>query len=420
MSSRSSNSLKAFKARVYDEERDLSLVESQSSVVYTDDIQHILVSCPSLISTPTFGSPVSYKLSERNICLNDTSIVVNTSALSGLTGGAPRVCAGTGIFAKIDYKVNGTILDSAYPEFTHILNQVMNTNDDRQTINNGVGSYSSSSQRTTMATKTNQYIIALNSLFNFANFPILNPSHEVEIVMTLKTLPEIVVLNGATGTPVMSITSSFLQCRVSKIAQWLASHRLEQMAIHTEDTMFHSTKPQSFTVNAGLSSVPLTLSNMSKSKIAALFFVVRPTSSLNGDGHSTYAKISSFALRDSMSNSISGSQDITDAMALNYLSQFWSQSTVQSETSTGSQLNGLVTDLGQNIYCYSHSSNICDAYKRGRDLSCRSYEGNETLTINFTSVLTTGVTVDVFCLCQSVLRQGVNTVSVSNLPSPKQ
>jgi hypothetical protein len=141
---------------------------------------------------------------------------------------------------------------------------------------------------------------------------------------------------------------------------------------------------------------------------------VRDSSKLNGDGVNTFNKIASFSIRDSANNAVTGSQEITDALALNYLSQFWSNSTVQSETSTGSQLSGVVTDLGQNIYCYSHSSNICDAFNRGRDLGARMYEGNESLNLTFKTALTVQTTVDVFCLCQSVLRQGVSSVDVIN------
>lgn len=412
MSSRSSNSLKAFKARQVDPETGLSLVESQTSSVYRD-IQHQLITWASQ-APPTFNSLITYKITDKNICLNDTSIVIQTSALSGVTGGNPRLCSSNGFYSRIDYKVNGVIKDTAYPEFNHILCQTMNSNDDRLALNNSAGNYASIAQRATLAQAPNQYIIPLNSLFNFANYPILNSSHEVEIVMTLKSLTDCVVMNGATGVPVMTILLTYVQSRISRMPQWIASERLQNMAERAEDTRFHTTKVQSFSLAPGLTSAPLTLSSMNKADIACLFFIVRDSSKLNGDGANTFNKIASFSIRDSANNAVTGSQEITDALALNYLSQFWSNSTVQSETSTGSQLSGVVTDLGQNIYCYSHSSNICDAFNRGRDLGARMYEGNESLNITFKTALTVQTTVDVFCLCQSVLRQGVSSVDVIN------
>ena len=408
MSSRSSNTLKSFKARHYDPESPLklNLTESQLSTVF-DDLSHEIASWAPQ-APASWGVPTTYKVSEKLICLNDTTLIVNLPPLTGLTGGAPRLCSSSGFYAKVEYKTGGTTKDIAYPEFNHILTQTMNSNDDRAAMNASAGSYSSISQRTALCQTTSQYIINLNSLFNFANYPIMNSNQEVEFVVTWKNLVDVVVLNGATGVPVMPMLTTYIQSRITRMSPSIAIDRLSLMKAIPEDTFFHSTsKTQSFNLAVGLTSAPLVLVNLARQKVAALFFIMRPTSRLNQEGaHSSFEKIQSFNLRNSSGVIFSGSQDITDTMALTYLSQFWSNSTVQLETSTGT-----LTDFGQNIYCFSHSSNICDAYGRGRNLSSRYYEGNESLNLSF-KALTVPMTVDVFTLCQSVLRQSESSVEV--------
>ena len=342
MSSKSSNTQKSFKQRIVSE--NLNLVESQVSQVY-DEITHQLVSFQS-VAPALFGSPVSYKISDKNIALNDVSVQILLSPVTGITGGTGvRLTSGHGLYSRIEYKINGVIRDTAYGVSNHVLTQIMNDNADRVIMNNACGNYASTLQRTSMATTTSPYIIPLSSLFNTANYPIITASHEIEIVVYLNSLADCVILNGGTGTPVCSIISSNLLCRTTRMPQWLAESRLTNMTAMPEDTIFHSVRTTQFTAQTGSTNAIINLNVLSAASIAFIFFVVRDSNRQTGDGVTTYNKITSFSLRDATNVSISGSQDITDAMAQN-LSLFWSESSYQAETSNGSVLSGLVQDTG--------------------------------------------------------------------------
>lgn len=406
MSTKSANTQKSFKQRII--QNNLNLTESQLSSVYEDNL-HQLVTFQS-VAPATFGSPVSYKISDKNIALNDTSIQLVTSPVTGITGGSGvRLTSGHGLYSRAEFKINGVIRDTSYGPANHILTQLMNDNADRLIMNNACGNYASTTQRAAMATATTPYIIPLNSLFNVSSFPLLTSSHEIEIVVYLLPLSDIVILNGGTGTPVCSIISTNLLCKTTRMPQWLAESRLANMKETPEDTIFHSVRTTQFTAQTGATNAIINLNVLSGASVAFLMFVVRDSSKQTGDGVTTYNKITSFSLRDATNVAISGSQDITDAMVQN-LALFWSESSYQTETSTGSLTTGAVQDTGANVYGYSHSSNIISAVQRGRLLGARRYLGNESLQVYFRFPLTTTTVVDVYALTEVVLRQSDNLV----------
>ena len=358
----------------------------------------------------TFGSPVSYKISDKNIALNDTSVQLTLSPVTGITGGSGvRLTSGHGLYSRAEFKINGVIRDTSYGPSNHIMTQLFNDDSDRLTLNNSCGNYASVVQRAAMAATTTPYIIPLNSLFNSSNFPLLTSSHEIEIVLYLLPLSDIVITNGGTGTPVCSIISTNLLCKTTRMPQWLAENRLANMKEMPEDTIFHSVRTTQFTAQTGATNAIINLNVLSGASVAFLMFVVRDSSKQTGDGVTTYNKVTSYSLRDATNVPISGSQDITDAMVQN-LAQFWSESTYQTETSTSAQRTGVIQDTGANVYGYSHSSNIVSAVTRGRLLGARRYAGNESLQVNFKSALTTTTVVDVYALTEVVLRQSDNLV----------
>lgn len=406
MSSKSANTQKGLKQRTV--QNNLNLTESQLSTVY-DEITHQLVSFQS-VAPANFGSPVSFKISDKNISLNDTSVQFTLSAVTGVTGGTGvRLTSGHGLYTRVEYKINGVIRDTSYGPANHVLTQQMNDNADRLIMNNACGNYASPAQRATMATTVTPYIIPLSSLFNTSNYPILTASHEIEIVVYLSNLADCVILNGGTGTPVCSFLSANLLCKTTRMPQWLAESRLDNMKAMPEDTIFHSVRTTQFTAQSGVTSAIINLNVLSGASVAFLFFVVRDSNKCTGDGVTTYNKITSFSLRDATNVSISGSQDITDSMTQN-LALFWSESSYQTETSNGSVASGLTQDTGANVYAYSHSSSIISAVQRGRLLGSRKYIGNESLQVNFKSALTTTTVVDVYALTECVLRQSENLV----------
>lgn len=412
MSAKSSNSQKGLKQRVI--QNNLNLTESQLSSTY-DEVTHQLVTFQS-VAAPQFGSPISYKISDKNISLNDTSLQFLMSPITGVTGGV-RMTNGHGLYSRAEFKINSVIQETVYGVANHITTQVMNTDSDRLVMNNAAGNYASIPQRLNNATKITPLVIPLCQMFNISNYPVLTSAHELEVVVYMNTLADCVVLSsGSTGTPVCSILQSNLLCKTSRFPQWLAESRLANMIENPEDSIFHSIRTTRFTAQSGLTNAIINLNFLTGASVAGLFFVSRQSSKLTGDGNHTFAKVSSFSLRDATNVSITGSQEITDDMAQN-LALFWSESTYQTENSTGATASGVVQDTGANVYFYSHSSNLCSAVQRGRLLGARRYAGQETLQITFPSALAVSHEIDIYALTECVLRQGANLVQKLEIPS---
>ena len=86
--------------------------------------------------------------------------------------------------------------------------------------------------------------------------------------------------------------------------------------------------------------------------IAALFFVVRPVALLTQDSAYQFTAISNFAILDSTLSNCVGGQPIPNALALNYLNQFYSTSLYTFETAIGKNLAGPVVNSSTNVYAW--------------------------------------------------------------------
>jgi hypothetical protein len=181
------------------------------------------------------------------------------------------------------------------------------------------------------------------------------------------------------------------------------------MQSQPEHQLYHDLRYGIFNINSGVSNSQIVLSSI-VGKVAFIFFTCKFVNALTGDGAFTYNKITNFSILDSTSTNITSGQPISDALSLNYLSQFWTNSSYLSETATGSNQNGVIVNNGANVYAWSFSSDPMTALNKGKLLSSRQFFGNEQLQITWGSSLGTNVQVEVYAMTESILEQGVMTV----------
>jgi len=120
-----------------------------------------------------------------------------------------------------------------------------------------------------------------------------------------------------------------------------------------------------------------------------LFFTVRHTASISGEGYYNYTAISNFALLDGTSTNIVGGQSVPSAMALLYLGRSWTKSSYLSETALST------TNNGANVYMWSFSASCVETAESGVDINTYKFTGNEQLQITFTGSLAANMTIDV-------------------------
>jgi hypothetical protein len=339
------------------------------------------------------------------------AINFNMTAISGLTGGtSPRLAEAWSWMTRAEIVINGVIVDTIYPAQQFILNQILYDNPDRIFNNNGAGNYASITQRALMAATAGQnYVVNLHTLFDEAHLSLLTDSHSVQLRVYLDTATNIIVTGGATGTGAVSINFANLICKVTNMPPDVVQNKLALMQQQPEHFLYHDLRYGLYTVNSGVSSSQIVLSSIT-GKVALLFFTVRTVGSTVGDGAYTYNKITNFSILDSTSTNVSSGQPITDALSLNYLSQFWTNSSYLSETATGSNTNGTIVNNGSNAYLWSFSSDPMTALTKGKLLSSRQFYGNEQLLITFTGTLGTAAIIEVYAMCESIIEQGVMSI----------
>ena len=402
------------------QKRDTSLglnLPSTQSITVPINLRSEVVIIPST-SQPNWGSYFIFDIKERNVIISDILINFNVSAISGLTGSVtsyPHFNPATFWMSKLEIVINNVTVDTLYPLTNFINQQFYSEDEDRVLSNNMQGSYSSIVQRNTLATTAgSNYYIKLRTLFNEAHIPILSDAHNVQIRVYMDQLANVVSQSTLTGTPNATINFANIICKVLKLPSEVANARLNSMVKKPEQTFYHNLRYSPFAISSGVTQTTIVLTPF-VGNIAALYFVVRPTTGLTQNNIYQFTQILNFAILDSTSSNFVGGQPIPSQLALNYLNQFYSRSSYTSETATGANLADAIVNNSGNVYCWGFSSNVCEALQHGLLLGHKKFIGNEQLQITFTGSLAANIQIDVFGFCQSVFEQGSGYVKVMSL-----
>jgi hypothetical protein len=228
-------------------------------------------------------------------------------------------------------------------------------------------------------------------------------------------LSNLVAISTGNGSALAAtINFSNLICKVMKLPSEVALSRLQAMNKQPEHNIYHSLRYAPFGGIAANTTTQTFIMTPFVGSIVAIFFTVRPVATLNRDESYQFTAIRDFQLLDGTSSNMNGGTVINSQVALNYINSFNCKSSYVSETATGVNLAGVVTNNSANIYCFSFSTNLVTALQDGVLLSSKRFQGNEQLIINFNSGLAASQ-LDVWCYTQSVLEQGGNYVKIYNL-----
>jgi len=359
-------------------------------------------------SAPSWGSYFVIDFRERNCILHDLALQFNLSALTGYTGTnstSPRYTPAYFWFTRIEIVQNNVVIDTIYPGQQFISNQLFNFDEQRALINLGCGSYSNTTQRATLAAAANSYYVDLWTYFQQGHLPILSPKDDVQIRVYMDTLANNAVAGTATVStgPTSTINSCNLIAKLTRLQPQDVTAKLRNIASRPEHYKFNELRFGTFAINAGVTNTSIVLTPIT-GHVNYLFFTIRPTASITGEGYYNYSAISNFALLDGTSTNIVGGQAIPSAMALLYLGRDWSKSSYLSETALGTNNNGA------NVYIWSFSANAVETAKSGVDMNTHKFNGNEQLQITFTSSLAAAVTVDVYANISSAVEVSSNAV----------
>jgi hypothetical protein len=351
-------------------------------------------------STPAWGAMFTMDVKDMNILLHKLTLQFNLSAITVMTSG--MYVPAQFFVDHIDYVQNGSIIDTYYPQDQFLSAQLFQRDEDRLLENTGAGLYSSTSQRTNLATSASTYHLTLKDYFNQAKvIPILENSHQLQLRVFLQPLASV---TSGTGTATASITSVNLLAKVTRLREEeVNSLKAEMFARKQLQFKFNDLKSQAFVVSSGVSSVNLVLSAIT-GPVSYLVFVVRPTASLTGNSAFAYTAISQYEILNNSGQNIVGGQPISNAQALLLVGNEICRSSYLAETALGA------TNNNANVYVYAFSADASESANNGVSSGIHKFSGNEQLKITFTSSLGASVQVDVLAYCESVLSVSKNGV----------
>ena len=383
----------------------LNLTSSQH--INLPQMKHESIIIPST-SAPTWGGYFVIDFRERNCILHDLVLQFNVSALTGYTATnttSPRYTPAYFWFSRIELVQNNNVIDTIYPNQQFLSNQLFNFDEQRSIINLGCGAYNNTTQRATLAASANSYYVDLWNYFQQGHLPILSQKDDLQIRIYMDSLANNAVTGTATLTasPISTINSANLIARVTRLQSSEITNRLRSIARTPEHYKFNELRYGTFAVNSGVSSTSIVLTPLT-GQCNYLFFTVRPTASITGEGYYNYTAISNYAILDGTSTNIVGGQSIPNAMALLYLGREWSKSSYLSETALST------TNNGANVYIWSFSASNVETAETGVDMNTYKFTGNEQLQITFTGSLAASVTVDVYAHMASVVEVSSNSV----------
>ena len=356
------------------------------SITLNSDLKHETLIIPST-SAPAFGGFHSIHIREKNIVLHNLSLQLVLSPVTG-TCLAGYFVPAFFFYTKLEILCGGIVIDTIYNTESFLRTQTCHPDEDRISINSSAGLYSSIAQRTGLSNQvtSNTFIVSLTSLIDQCKLNMLNNSHAIEVRVYMDNLVNLYTITAGSNLT-CSILSSSLVCGVTRLDQSTSLQRLNDMAEDPFDNIFHETCISSNVIPSGLTSATIVL-NQFVGNLSHFIFVCRPTATAtSGVGFYTFTQISSFALLDSGGSTISGT--ISAALA-SRLNSTWILSSYNVENSLST------VDNSANFYQWSHSPDPVSALKSGLSLGSKRYTGSEQLVVNFRSVLTAPMTIDIY------------------------
>ena len=385
---------------------------AHSQHIHLPQMKHESIIIPST-SAPTWGGYFVIDFRERNCILHDLTIQFNVSALTGYTSTnatSPRYTPAFFWFSRIELVQNNNVIDTIYPNQQFLSNQLFNFDEQRTIINLSCGAYNNTTQRATLAASANSYYVDLWNYFQQAHIPILSQKDDLQVRIYMDSLAN----NAVTGTAVLStgptstINSANLIARVTRLNSSDITSRLRSISLRPEHYKFNELRYGTFAVNAGVTSTSIVLTPLT-GQCNYLFFTMRPTASIIGDGYYSYTALSNYAILDGTSTNIVGGQSIPNTMALLYLGREWSKSSYLAETALST------TNNNANVYIWSFSASCVESAETGVDMNTYRFTGNEQLQITFTGSLGAAITIDVYAHMASVVEVSSNAVKKLSL-----
>lgn len=381
-------------------------LRTTQSISLPSDQRHETLIVPSS-SMPSWGGFFTVDIREKNIILNNITLQMVVSAVAGTTlvgYFSPAIYH----FTRIEIVQSGNVIDTIFNNEQFLRNQILEFDEDRYSLNVGMGLYSSAAQRTILSsqTTTNTFYIPLRTYFDECKPSLLTDQHNVQLRIYMDNLPNVFTVTSGTllSAPILSCNAI---CKVTRLDAPSAALRLQDMSLSPHHSIIHDTRYGTFTVPSGSLSTTIVLSPI-VGNVTALLFTIR--SAITGVNAWNYSQLASFSILDATSSNIVGGQSLPASLCASVLNRDWCKSSYNAETSFASVINN-----SANFYMWSFSADPIAALSSGQALTSRKLTGSEQLILNFPSALGSAVTVDVYAYVESIIEQSPTYIKKMSL-----
>lgn len=296
---------------------------------------------------------------------------------------------------RIELVIIDKVIDTILGEIIWKQHQLFSEDEEtRKGSNVAMGDYSSIATLNTLSTTAgSEWFGELFSLFKQSHIPLgVFPNHTLQLRVYTKSVSDLCVLNGATGTPSMSINSCSAVCKISKMSPNEISSFVSSINKVPKHIKFNELRYQVISQPAGVSNGTYVLTAFGGSRVDSLAFVIRP-SGATGSNLITFTSIKDFDIVSGAGESLTGGSVITSPRSLKVHSQHFTHTLYLLE---GNAINNCY------LYCFSHSPTISN--NTGSNDNYIKFQGNETLRINCTSSLASSVEILVFSQTNSAIQ----------------
>lgn len=357
-------------------------------------------------STPAFNSFFTINITPQQKILENLTLYLNTSAVSGITTSASDHYVLPAAFwvQRMEVCISSKVISTITGEIFWYLHQLFSlSEEDRTFANTQMGDYSSVTKLNALTTASSEWFLDLYSIFKQSHIHILNNNFNVELRIYMRSLSDVYVAGSGSGTPSMIINSAYAIAKVCEMSPQEASNYTQQLAKLPRHILYRDVNYQIISQSSGVSSGNYTLTAFSGQKVETIVFVIRP-SGATGSNLLTYTAPTSWDITDSGGQSMTGGTVITSSRALKYLSRQF--------TNTNFQIGGSSVN---NVYVWSFSHNPLHSIQTGVDNGYEKWTGAEQLKITYSSSLSSAVEIFVFSVNLAAIQITPLTIEKINI-----
>ena len=353
-------------------------------------------------NVPSFSSYVYFDIALTGHVIHDVILQISTGPITGITGGSlastfPHMSTAYKWFTQCTITNGNNTLSQFDSQSNYIMNQLYTSNEDAVFLNTGAGLFDNAAARYTMSNTSTTWMVPLKEFFGQCRPEILNQNSTIRVAILMDSLANILNQGTLTGIGSVVINSMSLLMKVTKYDNQLTSLKLNQLMKQPLMKTYNTTNYQPYTIASGTTQSILSLSNFVNQQVQFIYFVIKPVANTKNDTILFSNNILNYSLVSSSGENINGGSAILPVQSLlvynrlNTLGNFTSNST-----------------YGNVFTVFYSSDSISTISQQGAVYGSRTFNGAESIVINYTSALAQPFQLDIYASCTSVYKQNQN------------